>query len=119
MGKHKSAQRCNISPWLSEKADCKEGRFIMVGNSFLLSERVHDLPASAQVLYLAMCMESGGRRAFTFPENSMKKYGLSTATAKRGIKTLIDAGFITCTCSGKNTRTPNEYEFCFRWKGLI
>ena len=91
----------------------------MVGNSFLLSESVHDLPASTQVLYLAMCMEAAGRRSFTFPEASMKKYGLAPMTAKRGIQALIDAGFISKTVSGKNTRTPNEYEFSFRWKGIV
>ena len=90
----------------------------MVGNSFLLSERVQELQASARCVYLAMCMESGGKAYFTFPEKAMKKYGFDPSTAKRAIKTLIANGFITCTCSGKNTRTANEYKFCFRWKGI-
>ena len=116
--KQKTAEQCNISYWLTAKPDGKEGRFIMVGNSFLLSERVHELPASARCVYLAMAMECGGKAHFTFPERTMKKYGFDPSTAKRAIKTLIANGFITCTCSGKNTRTANEYKFCFRWKGI-
>ena len=67
MGRRKTAGRCNIRPWLSAKADCKEGRFIQIGNSLLLSEQFGKLKAGARDLYFRMAMESGGEREFTFP----------------------------------------------------
>lgn len=46
-------------PWLSTRPDNKEGRFLMVGNSFLLSEKVQALSADARFMYLSMAMEAG------------------------------------------------------------
>lgn len=53
--------RDTIKPWLSARLDCKEGRFIQVGNSLLLSKEFQALTAGARFLYLCMTMESGGR----------------------------------------------------------
>ena len=40
MGKRRRAGgNNNINPWLSARMDCKEGRFIQVGNSLLLSHK--------------------------------------------------------------------------------
>ena len=120
MSKHKpkSAQRCELKPWLSANADCKEGRFIQVGNSFLLSRKVQHLSFATRWTYQAMCMESAGRNRFKFPESALQKYGIPSRTGRRGIDALIEAGFIERTCSGKNTRTPSEYCFCYKWKDI-
>ena len=74
MGRGKAAVHCNIRPWLSAKADCKEGRFIQIGNSLLLSEQMGKLKPGARYLYLCMTMEAGGKREFTFPASSAEKY---------------------------------------------
>ena len=116
MPKRKSSKDCMIKPWLSAKPDCKEGRFIQIGNSLLLDKRFQALKPTAKILYLCMAMESGGRREFTFPKTDMSKYGLSRSTAVTGVNALIEAGFIKKAYSGKITREPNGYEFCLEWK---
>ena len=117
VGKAKSAQRCKVAPWLSARGDCAEGRFIQVGNSFLLSPAVQELPASATVVYFAMALEAAGRREFVFPAGAMKKFGIPPQTGRRAIKTLRERGFIDVR-SGKNTREANVYAFTFDWKNL-
>ena len=69
MGRRKSARNVEIRPWLSAKADGKEGRFIQIGNSFLLEfrkEPLNKLSLGARWMYLCMTMESAGHRDFTF-----------------------------------------------------
>ena len=104
-----------IKPWLSARSDCKEGRFIQCGNSLLLSPKYHQLTAGAQMLYLCMCMESGGRKDFVFPLSAAKKYGISKNSLTRHIAELKKLGFIEVQ-SMKNLRLPNEYSFSFFWK---
>ena len=48
--------RDTIKPWLSARLDCKEGRFVQVGNSLLLSKEFQALTAGARFLYL--CIQS-------------------------------------------------------------
>ncbi len=117
MARHKTAKNCQILPWLSEKPDNSEGRFIQVGNSLLLSERFGKLSASAQRLYLCSAMEAGGRREFTFPAATMKKYHFPRSTAQAALNELTQHGFIELISSGKITREPNLYRFSFQWKG--
>ena len=62
-----------MRPWLSANVDCKDGRFIQVGNSFLLSKRVQALSAGARITYLCMAMESGGKPTFEFPKAAAEK----------------------------------------------
>ena len=104
-----------IKSWLSARSDGKEGRFIQVGNSLLLSTRFQGLSAGARFLYLCMAMESGGKRDFTFPLSSAKKYGIAKNSFSRYIKELNDSGFIVVH-SMANLRQPNEYSFSFAWK---
>ena len=104
-----------IKSWLSARSDCKEGRFIQVGNSLLLSSCFQGLSAGARFLYLCMAMESGGKRDFTFPLSSAKKYGIAKNSFSRYIKELSDSGFISVH-SMANLRQPNEYSFSFAWK---
>lgn len=116
MGRRKTASHCNIRPWLSAKADCKEGRFIQVGNSLRLSEQFGKLKAGAKDLYYCMSMEAGGEREFTFPASCAGKYRISPSSFDRFKAELIDAGFIRIKESGRLTREKNVYEFVFDWK---
>ena len=84
MGRRKTAGRCNIRPWLSAKADCKEGRFIQIGNSLLLSEQFGKLKAGARDLYFRMAMESGGEREFTFPASSAERHHIPASSFEGG-----------------------------------
>ena len=116
MGRRKAAQHCDIRPWLSAKSDGKEGRFLQIGNSLLLCDAFQSLSGGAKTLYLCMAMESAGRKDFEFSASAMKKYGIVPRCARRWITELTESGFISCESSGKNTRTANQYSFCFDWK---
>lgn len=115
MPRRKAAQNCKILPWLSARADCSEGRFLQLGNSLLLSETFQKLSSGAQVLFLCMSMESGGRREFTFPLSAAKKYGLPPRSFRRYVEELKQRGFIEKQ-SMANLRQPNEYRFSLAWK---
>lgn len=125
MPKRKAAANCKILPWLSARQDCEEGRFSQIGNSLLLSrvdretgEELNQfikLSNGAKVVYLDMTMEAGGKRYFQFPQAAAKKYGIAPSSFWRYVKELLDAGMIKKS-SGKITREPNDYEFCFDWK---
>ena len=106
-------------PWLSARPDNKEGRFLMVGNSLLLSKKFQDLSAGARCLYVAMGLEAGGQRQFVFPRATSLKYGFSESSSIRYIKELVTAGFIEVTACGRFSRTPNCYRFSFSWKGVV
>lgn len=114
--KHKAAQNCQILPWLSAKPNCREGRFLQIGNSLLLSKAFQDLSAGAQMTYLAMALESGGHSGFVFPLGAARKYGLSESSFSRYVKELTQKGFISLVYSGRVTREPNKYRFSLEWK---
>lgn len=105
-----------LKPWLSARSDCKEGRFIQVGNSFFLDKRIHNLSAGAIHTYLCFSMESGGKPTFEFPKAAAAKYGIPIASFRRYVDELVDAGFIHRS-SGKASQQPNQYRFSMeRWK---
>ncbi len=116
MGRPKAAVNCSILPWLSARADGKEKRFIQIGNSLLLSDTMKGLKQGARYLYLCMAMEAGGKRVFTFPANSAKKYGIPQNSFARYKGELISSGLIRVKESGKNTREKNIYEFSIGWQ---
>lgn len=103
-------------PWLSARLDNKEGRFIQIGNSFLLSKEVKDLSPGARLMYLAMAMESAGKREFTFSRSTAQKFGISETTAARYIKELSSSGFIEMVSCGRFARVANVYRFSMNWK---
>ena len=103
-------------PWLSARLDNKEGRFIQIGNSFLLSKEVQDLSPGARLMYLAMAMESAGKREFTFSRSTAQKFGISETTAARYIKELSSSGFIEMVSCGRFARVANVYSFSMNWK---
>lgn len=103
-------------PWLSARLDNKEGRFLMVGNSFLLSEKVQNLSPGARFMYLSMAMESAGKREFTFSRSTAQKFGISETTAARYLKELSSSGFIELVSCGRYARVANVYRFSLNWK---
>ena len=103
-------------PWLSAHPDNREGRFLQVGNSFLLSDAVQKLSPGARFMYLSMALEAGGKREFCFPRSAANKFGIPETTAARYIKELSSAGFIETVSSGRLARVPNVYRFSLSWK---
>lgn len=114
MSRNKKSDK-KVSSWLSARADCVEGRFIQVGNSFLLSGTVQKLTPSTRWVYLCMAMESGKTPRFTLSKKEAEKYGIPHSTLERARKELRDTGFIRYR-SGKNTREKNQCEFDYGWK---
>lgn len=114
MGRGKAAQRSAIAWYLSANADNKEGRFIQVGNSLLLSKRFQELSDGARTLYFCMAMEAGGKSELEFPASCFAKYGIPERSARRRIQELVTKGFISRD-SGWTVRQPNKYKF-LPWK---
>ena len=115
MGRRKTAVNCEIKPWLTAKQDCKDGRFIQIGNSLFFSKAFQHLSYGSQTLYLTMALESGGRKDFIFPLKAATKYGFNSSSFRRYIDELEKSGFIIRT-SLANLRKPNEYSFSSEWK---
>ena len=116
MGRPKSAVNCRILPWLSGRSDCKEKRFLQVGNTLLLSATFKNLGTGARYLYICMGMEAGGHREFVFPASAAKKYGISKNSFDRHKAEIINAGLIRLKESGRLTREKNIYEFRTDWQ---
>ena len=111
----KSKTKVELVPWMSARPDNVEKRFIQVGNSLLFNKEFQSLGAGSQMLYLCMSMESAGKRRFIFPQAAAKKYKITPSSLRRHVDELEAKGFIK-VYSGKATREPNLYEFCYDWK---
>ena len=116
--RYKSAKNVPIRPWLSAREDCREGRFIQVGNSLLLSKRFQALKANSRLLYIALAMESGGQPQVTLSHGGAeRKYGISRSTYDRAVKELIEAGFIKQELDEFRSQfRTNEFSFINTWK---
>lgn len=101
--------------WMSAKRDCREARFVQIGNSLLFHEKFRSLSAGAFKLYICCAMEAAGSINFQIPASKAEQYGIPPRSLARYIKELEGAGFIQTDHSGKSTRTANDYSFCFRW----
>lgn len=110
----------SVNYWLSANKDGKEKSYIQVGLSLLTSDAFKDLTEGARLLYFDMALEARGNRSFSFPQSvATAKYGFSPSSLRRWIKELEDNKFIKITKNGRNTRTKNQYEFSFEWKGVF
>ena len=117
MPRKKAARNVEIKPWLSGNLNNREGRFIQVGNSLLLSHSFQDLSAGARHLYLCLCMESGGNSHVTFPRNSAKKYGIPITSFDRYRAELVERGFIERVLTPDRERWAKaEFRFILNWK---
>lgn len=106
-----------LSPWLSAKADCKEGRFLQLGNSLLLDKRYQALSTGARNLYLCMSMEAGGKAEFTFTHGTARKYGISDSSFDRWAKELRAAGFVLLVMPCNFAQyAPSVYRFIVEWR---
>ena len=107
--------KVELVPWLSARPDNVEKRFIQVGDTLLFNKSFRSLTVGCRYTYFCMAMECGGRRSFLFPQATAKKYKITPSSLRRHVDELEAKGFIK-VYSGKITREPNRYEFCFDWK---
>lgn len=116
LARHKLAQNCQILPWLSRKAACREPKFLQIGVSLFESKEFQELTPAQRYLYLCMCQDAAGHQTFEFPKARFDHYGISNTAARGGIEQLIERGFITREFCGKFTREKSKYSFSFKWK---
>lgn len=107
--------KVELVPWLSARPDNVEKRFIQVGDTLLFNKAFRNLTVGSRYTYFCMAMECAGRRSFLFPQATAKKYKITPSSLRRHVDELEANGFIK-VYSGKITREPNRYEFCFDWK---
>ena len=111
----KSQSSKPLKRWLTSSSDCRERRFVQIGNTLLFDKRFTSLSVGARYLYILAANEAAGSRDFQFPALKMKALGIKERSARKYIKELVDAGFIELVRSGRNTRTPNDHRFSFHW----
>jgi hypothetical protein len=107
-----------LNRWLTASSDMREERFVQVGNTLFFNKAFQSLSVGARYLYIAAANEAGGNRNFQLPALKMKSLGFKERTAREYIKELEKAKFIEKVKCGRNTRTPNDYRFCFDWLNL-
>ena len=93
-GRHRNARNCIIVPWLSARKDNREGRFIQVGHSLLLSPEYQALTGTAKHLLLTMALESGGHSTVVYTHGTARKYGIPGSSYDRAINDLRAAGMV-------------------------
>ncbi len=109
----------SMLPWLTAKPPGEtEKRFIQIGNSLLLDSTFKSLSRGAQMLYLCMAMESGGKSAFKMSKGAAKrKYGYAPTSFDRYRKELESDGFIRVVESEtRGQYEANTYTFLAEWK---
>lgn len=106
-----------LLPWMSAHLNCKEKRFLQVGNSLFFSPVFQQLNSGSRMLYLCMAIESGGKREVAFSRATAAKYGIPRNSFARQIAELKNAGFIEVSMEGNYWQfAPTVYRFSFEWK---
>ena len=106
-----------LLPWMSARLDCKEKRFLQVGNSLFFSPEFQNLNTGARMLYLCMAIESGGKREVAFSRATAAKYGIPRNSFTRQITDLKEAGFVEVSMESNYWQfAPTVYRFSFLWK---
>ena len=101
--------------WQTCKPDGVEQRYIRLGNSQLMHPAMLQLSDKAQIIYIHMLLESGGKKEFTFPRSKYKL--IAGNTVFQNVKEeLIQHGFIRVKQNNANLRKANIYEFTNDWK---
>ena len=118
MARHKAAKNVALLPWLSGNQDCRDGRFIQVGNSLLLSDTFKKLKGNEYKTYFSLCMEAGGKPTVTLSRSRAEKmYGIDDATFVRSIEALKKKGLISCEFDDNPYKyKANVYRFTTSWK---
>jgi len=70
--------------WMSAKRDCREARFVQIGNSLLFHEKFRSLSAGAFKLYICCAMEAAGSINFQIPASKAEQYGIPVYQRTRG-----------------------------------
>ena len=78
-----------------------------------LSERVYAKGGTDADVENALKWEKG---LFVFPEKQARKYGWTHNNISRGMKELVDSGFVEIVQAGKHQRKVNIYKFSDKWK---
>ncbi|WP_317424821.1 hypothetical protein [uncultured Acidaminococcus sp.] len=107
-----------LLPWeTAKKEKGPEPQYIHIGVTLLQHPAFTALKPGARLVYFTMVMAAAGKREFNFPRACYTgKYKLSHNVVCKAIPELVKGGFIQVKQSGKNTRTPNIYEFVNTWK---
>lgn len=111
--------RTSMLPWLTAKPPGEaEKRFIQIGNSLLLDSTFNRLSRGAQMLYLCMALESGGKSTFQMSKGAAKrKYGYAPTSFDRYRQELESDGFIRVVESEtRGQYEANTYTFSAEWK---
>ena len=88
-----------------------------MGNSLLLSDYFHELTSGAQMLYLYMALEAGGKPTVAFSRSTAAKYGISKNPFARQVSELVAAGFIEVDHEGSYAQfKATVYRFVYGWK---
>ena len=69
--------KVELVPWMSARPDNVEKRFIQVGDTLLFNKVFRSLTVGCRYTYFCMSMECAGRRNFTFPQKTAKKYKIT------------------------------------------
>jgi hypothetical protein len=101
--------------WAPAKADGIEKRFVQIGDSFLMDERIQRLPPNAFRVYMHMMNASGGTIEFEMPHRAYKGF-ISKPSFIKAVDDLVRAGFIEVVQSGFNLRKPSRYRFSRAWR---
>jgi len=107
-----------LPPWATATLDGREGRFIQIGNTLLLSKTFLALNGNAQLLYIRMVNEAGGKREFAFTAGDARKYEMSKSGFAKSLDELKEKNFIECAENNANLRKANVYRFCDGWKSV-
>lgn len=105
--------------WLTAKPPGEtEKRFIQIGNSLLLDLTFKSLSRGAQMLYLCMALESGGKSTFQLSKGAAKrKYGCAPTSFDRYRRELEVNGFVRIIESEtRGQYEANTYAFSDAWK---
>lgn len=62
---------------MSAAPDCRETRFVQIGDTLLHNERFKALSPGAFKLYVCCSMEAAGRINFQIPASKAEKYGIA------------------------------------------
>lgn len=109
----------SMLPWLTAKPPGEtEKRFIQIGNSLLLDPTFRSLSRGAQMLYLCMALESGGKSIFQLSKGAAKrKYGCAPTSFDRYRRELEVNGFVRIIESEtRGQYEANTYAFTDTWK---
>lgn len=106
-----------LLPWMSARLDCREKRFLQIGNSMFFSPSFQQLNAGSKMLYLCMAIESGGKRVVAFSRGTAQKYGIDKNTFARRIAELIEGRFVEVVKESSYAQfSPTVYRFSLVWK---